>query len=554
VNRTTRARAPANPRIVADMTWLKPGVLALTTVCLSACGGGGDTPTTESTGADTTVATTGDATTHSPPTTNPDPDTSLAGTDTDSGMSDPGTDPAVTSTDPVTTDPVTTDPVTTDPATTDTSTSTSDTDTSTSGTTGPSCGICNQPNEQCIDDMCVMTCQGQDPDPCGPELACDVISGECKDPELDACVLAGPSTACGASTCGPGTVCDGVDTCLAIAPCAGVVCTDEGACWGDQCICERAIACSDPAIDLLNGPFSTEIGGIDFADDCHAWMVTLRSGPDYLRRLKPDGTLDQWTGVANLNMGEVKILRELTVPQLTAPFPLSDEPVPPSKIEGIGEVAITYTCCATCGCQANPPQGVARLVEEDMMTPLPIVIVAIVTQGTGPFTGNAATAANAGPQGLTWGADRVLYVGNSTANGIFNSADLEAMTQTDEAVFMARVTASAPVSPAHLVVGLDGGEVYRFNVLTKQSEFVISLEADITSFSHDKFTGEVYAGLSTLEIVRFHPFTGEVTSFDTMPAQGRVAVSPSGTLYYTPVRYLVGPAPKITAYDLPDAF
>ena len=61
-----------------------------------------------------------------------------------------------------------------------------------------------------------------------------------------------------------------------------------------------------------------------------------------------------------------------------------------------------------CGCQADPPQGTARLVEEDMVKPLPIVIIAQKTQGTGPF---ASTAADAGPQGLTWGVDRVLYVG-----------------------------------------------------------------------------------------------------------------------------------------------
>ena len=536
------------------MTCRIPVALAVASLLhLTACGNGGATDTTDTTTGTTADGTTtgaADLSTLSPPTSTPEPDSTSAAAGTATSASDPTTSSPLTDTDPATSDPATSDPATSDPGTSTTGTSSDDT---TSGSTGPSCGVCNQPNEMCVDDMCIQTCQGQDPDPCAPDLACDVISGECKDVEQDACVLSGPSVACGGSTCGPGSVCDGVDTCLPISPCAGVVCTDDFQCWGALCQCERTIECADPTLDMLNGAFSTDIGGIDFADDCQAWMVTLRSGADYLRRLKPDGTLDQWTGVANLNMGEVKVLRELTVPQLKAPLPWGDEPEPPSKIEGIGEVAITYTCCQTCGCQANPPQGVARLVEEDMMTPLPIVIVAVITQGTGPFTGNAATAANAGPQGLTWGVDRVLYVGNSTANGVFNSADLEAMSQADEYLFMARVTASAPVSPVHLVVGLDGGEVYRFNVLTKQADFVVSLGADITSFSHDKFTGEVYAGLSTLEIVHFDPFTGDIASFDVMPGQGRVAVSPSGTLYYSPVRYLA-PGIQIKPYDLPDTF
>ncbi|MBL9102064.1 MAG: hypothetical protein JNL82_13955 [Myxococcales bacterium] len=525
-------------------------VLALS-VCLSACGGGGSTPTTgesSDTGAGPTSADTGTATTAptgDPDTTSDPPTSSVGATGTDTG--EPTTAP-VTSTDPATSDPVTSDPVTSDPVTGDTGTSSSGGD----STTGPSCGPCDQPNQQCIDDVCVTKCQGQDPDPCGPDQVCDVISGDCKGAD-EACVLDGPTVPCGNKTCGPGSVCDDQTECLPIAPCAGVVCTDEGDCWGDLCVCERAASCSDPSLELLNGPFSTEIGGIDFSDDCDAWMVTLRSGPDYLRRLKPDGTLTQWTGVANLNMGEVKVLRELTIPQITLPgFPWSNQPAPPSEVEGIGEVAITYTCCAMCGCQANPPQGVARLVEEDMVTPLPIVIVAMVTQGNGPFSGNLSTAANAGPQGLTWGVDRVLYVGNSTANGVFNSADLEAMTQEDEYMFPARVTASAPVSPVHLVVGLIGGEVHRFNAVTNTAALLVDLDADITSFSHDKFSGLVYAGLSNGKIVSFDPFTGDVADFGMMPGQGRVAVSPSGTLYYTPVKYLSNL--PISSYDLPDSF
>ena len=129
-----------------------------------------------------------------------------------------------------------------------------------------------------------------------------MISGECVPPDA-MCKLAGPEVACGGKSCGPGSVCDGVGECLAIAPCADVACTGEGHCWGTFCSCQRVIECQDPALDLLNGPFSVDIGGIDFADDCNAWMVTLRSGADYLRRLTPAGDLTTWTGVANLNMG-----------------------------------------------------------------------------------------------------------------------------------------------------------------------------------------------------------------------------------------------------------
>ncbi|MCY1062486.1 hypothetical protein [Nannocystis sp. SCPEA4] len=415
-------------------------------------------------------------------------------------------------------------------------------------TTGPGCGVCDQPNQQCVDDVCVTSCQGQDA-ACPVGQVCDVISGECH-AEGDPCTLAGAEAPCADLSCGPGSTCDGVGACIPIAPCADVACTDDGRCWGTLCSCERVVECQEPTAELLNGPFSTEIGGIDFADDCNAWMVTLRSGPDYLRRLKPDGELTEWTGVANLNMGEVKVLRRLTVPQLKQLPPLTAEPTPPKPVEGLGEVAITYTCCAACGCQADPPQGVARLDETDIANPLPIVIVAEVTQGDGPF---GSTSADAGPHGLAWGEDRVLYVGNSTMNGQYNDADLETAMQGVVFTFDARVTASAPVSPVHMLVALDGGSIYRFNILTKQAEFLVDLMSDVTSLAHDAFTGHVYAGLASLEVARLAPFTGEVETFQTMPGKGRVAVSPSGKLWYTPVKS-VAPNIQLQSWELPASF
>jgi hypothetical protein len=495
----------------------------------SATDGGGTTTTQGST------ATTGEPTTGTPTTSATA--TSNSGTGTGEQTTDSTGVPGTTTTTTGTTD------ATTGPDTTGSTGAVS----SGSSTGAPGCGACDQPNQKCVDDVCVTTCQGQDPDPCPMGQQCDVISGECAAVDA-ACTLAGGYTACGSMSCGPGTVCDGGNECLPIAPCSAVACAD-GSCWGALCSCTRKIECQEPSAMLLNGPFAQDISSIDFADDCNAWMVTLRSGPDYLRRLTPEGVVTTWTGVANLNMGEVKVLRRLTIPQLHQDLPLSAGYTPPKPVEGLGEVAITYTCCPTCGCQADPPQGVARLDETNVMNPLPIVIVAQATQGDGPF---ASTAADAGPHGLTWSEDRVLYVGNSTANGQYNAADLDKMVQDVVFNFDARVTASAPISPVHLLVALDGGDVYRFNSKTQQAEFVIDLMFDVTSLSHDPFTGDVYAGLSNLDVVRLSPFTGEVAPFQKMPGKGRVAVSPSGKLWYTPVQYLA-PFP-LSSWDLPMAF
>lgn len=420
-----------------------------------------------------------------------------------------------------------------------------------SATTGAvGCGACDQPNQQCIADQCVTSCQGQDPDPCGPGMVCDVISGQCKDTAAD-CTLAGPIVTCGASHCGPGSACDGQGGCVPIAPCDAVVCTADQQCWGSLCACERKVDCTDPAVDLLNGPFAADISALDFADDCTAWSVTVSGGQEFVRSLASDGMLTTYGAIGDYDLGEVRVLRHLTIPQLTVVPPLAAKPVPFAPVEGYGEVALTYICCPNCGDCANNPnaRGVAHLVETDPMMPLPIVIFAEATQGTGPF---GEMHLDGGPQGLTWGKDRVLYVGNAQANGDYSSADLMTGTVTKLHTFDTRVSASAPISPAHNLVAVLGGELYRFNVATKEVEFVVDLMSDVTSLTHDAFDGHVYASLASLEVVRVHPFTGAVEPFQTMPAKGRVAASPGGKLWYTPVKYL-NPG-SLSAWDLPAKF
>ncbi|MCB9703088.1 MAG: hypothetical protein H6711_14435 [Myxococcales bacterium] len=302
---------------------------------------------------------------------------------------------------------------------------TTGTSASTGTTSGAGCGVCDEPNQSCVDDVCVTSCQGQDPDPCGPDQVCDVISGECVDPG-SLCTVSGATEACGAGTCGPGTVCDGQGTCVAVAPCVGVECTGEGDCWGTFCACERAIECQEASADLLNGPFSADVSDIDFADDCNAWSVTLSGGQEFLRKLTPAGDLQSWGGVGDYDQGEVRVLRLLKIPQATKPpgeTLAGTTPPPPEPVEGLGEVALTYVCCPSCGDCANNPnaRGVARLDEGNVMMPLPIVLFAEPTQGMGPFQNKWL---DGGPQGLTWGEDRVLYVGKrASADNVLKLQD-----------------------------------------------------------------------------------------------------------------------------------
>ncbi|MGB1276468.1 MAG: hypothetical protein ACPG77_12030, partial [Nannocystaceae bacterium] len=251
----------------------------------SACGGGGEDRESDS----QTTATSPTATTLSGTLGETNDPTN----ETASGTEDSTTEgPTTSETEPTTSDPTS--------ETTDSGSQTDPTDPTdpTDVTTDSGCGACDEPNQTCVDNECILSCQGQDPDPCGPDEVCDVISGACKLPE-DSCTLAGPYEACDGQQCGPGTVCDGQGSCLAVAPCAVSECTSEGVCWGAFCSCTRNDNCDvPPDLEALNGPFSTEIVDLEFVDDCTAWMATLRSGTDFVRRLETDGTVTEWAGVS----------------------------------------------------------------------------------------------------------------------------------------------------------------------------------------------------------------------------------------------------------------
>lgn len=423
------------------------------------------------------------------------------------------------------------------------------------GDTGDPCLFCDSVEDLCLGGECVPRCSGVSPDPCGPAQVCDVITGQCHDP-AQACTLAGETTACGDMRCGPGSICDGAGACIPYAPCAGVVCRDDGSCWGQACSCERPSDCVPPTAEALNGPFSHMVSDLAFADDCTAWMVTI-TGWDFVRRLTPDGMLTEWPGVSNLNMGEIEVLKALSPAGITAAGepPTTLKGPPPAAIEGIGDVALTYICCASCNCASNPKQGLARLDEGNPDGELPLVIEATPSVGQGPF---GAFWTDTGPFGLAWGQDRVLYIGNAAANGTLHTADLLTNTQSQIYKFPARVHAATSISAVHLMVALAGGELHRFNTKTLASELVLVLDADITSLAFDPLTARVFASLRTFDVMEVDPMTGASSVFSTMPGRGRVAISPDGQLWYSPMYFLFAvasqPVPPIMAWPLPQGF
>jgi hypothetical protein len=394
------------------------------------------------------------------------------------------------------------------------------------------CPRCTGPGQRCLEGVCVDNCRVNSSVPCGPGTACDFTDGQCRAPTAP-CFIPGRFTLCPGPTtpegaCGPGTVCVGEGICAPYGSARSVECDRLGRCWATTVPCARpAPSCMPAPLDRLNrmdfvgAPNGRDEEGafdLEFDEQCTAYAVTMLSGTDYLRQLTADGAFRQWASVGNLNMGEVARLPESQGGTSGA----------------LAEIAATYICCAACGCTETGTDGrlgVVRLDRASMTRPLPNVIAARSTTGTGPF-GNANL--DTGPYGLVWGSDDSLYVGNVNSNGEFVRADLRAGTSTRVAMFSARVVAAANFDPRTLLVALSTGEVRTFDLLTRADGPWAMLPGPATSLTRDAHTGRVYAEVNVRPPAIFE-LTGDGASrreFARPRALGRVAIAPDGFLYH----------------------
>lgn len=423
---------------------------------------------------------------------------------------------------------------------------------------GCSASTCTQPGYACLAGACVEDCRLPKANACELPKVCDVGSehtGKCVTPGVGCVITSQPVSCAGAGdsqvTCGPGTRCDGGSGCYAALPCKAMKC-DEGTCWGTECSCTRPAAPCAPAalgkpgdVGTLNdyeftkcGSLSSCDGGIfdlDFDQKCNAYGVTMLSGTDYLRKIDPQGKVTEVGGVTNLNMGEVAAIQGK------------------SGLFGGGleDVALTYICCATCGCilsgSGGNPQGVAALDPTSATLPMKIPTTKY-SSGAGPF---GTATVDTGPYGLTWGLDRVLYVGNVDANGDYHSLDLDTQTKKLVATFPKRVLASAPFDAAHMIVGLEGGEVVLAPVAGGggSPKTLLVLSTHMTSLVRDPWSGRVYAELGNKTIVSFAEDGSDLSAVQNTPGLGRITIAPDGYLYHLTVGFL-GPV-EIVRWPLP---
>lgn len=325
--------------------------------------------------------------------------------------------------------------------------------------------------------------------------------------------------------CGPGSACDGAGKCYPRVPCAGVTC-DAAGCFGTSCACTRPAGCEPAPVGtpgetgtLHDEAFRDALVDLEFDPDCTAWAATIVSGPDYLRSISPAGVVTSYTGVTNLNMGEVSVLQRLAIPT-------SSELPKPLDAPGL-DVSLTYTCCSTCGCILDTtPQGASRLDPATGM--LPFVIQSKTnTSGAGPF---GQPVIDSGPAGLSYGTDRVLYLGNVDANGDYFRLDLSTKTQTLVTTFAARVHVSTPFDAIHMLVALEGGEIRVVDVRNGMSTLFTKSDSPVTGMVRDFFDGAVYVARRDSTILRYAE-DGTGAPFQTTASPARISIAPNGWLY-----------------------
>ncbi|MFO0589391.1 MAG: hypothetical protein U0441_17770 [Polyangiaceae bacterium] len=434
--------------------------------------------------------------------------------------------------------------------------------TSTGGTTATTGGaggstscadvLCSGPGEICTDGACVVDCRKSGSIPCGAGTVCDASDaapGQCV-PAGSACLTTSEPEPCGDRVCGPGSACDGQGKCYPRVPCQDVAC-DAAGCWGTYCACTRVIGCSPAPVGspgdvgtLHDDAFRKGLVDLEFDPACSAWGVTLISGPDYLRSISPTGVVDSYSGVTNLNMGEVSVLQNVVIPKSGSVDGLGPKPPPAEDLD----VALTYICCAACGCQlSSTPQGVSNF--DPSTNTLPLVIPSqTFTDGTGPF---GAGVIDTGPAGLTYGTDRVLYVGNVDTNGDYYRLDLATNEKTKVTTFASRVYASTPFDAANNLVALEGGEIRLLRLADATSTLWATSDKPVTGMIRDFFDGAVYVARADAGIWKYDG-SGQGASQWTAQGKARLTIAPDGYLYALDLPASIADGtPTIERWELP---
>ena len=243
--------------------------------------------------------------------------------------------------------------------------------------------------------------------------------------------------------------------------------------------------CTPPSTSTLASRDPSGVSDLQFDQDCNAWVSTLISGTDYVYRIDSAGTRTIYTGASNHNIGSIAL--------------------DPS---GSG-VAVSYNNVGYLGVSSG--------------TSIPVVATGGFATGTNFASGYLRQSASS----MAWDSSGCIWMPNFASSGTIDCYSSSGSGTT-------RATLSGYVESVALDINEDlyvsvGASVIAVSGAGSTSTY-ITLSDIILDMVFD-ITGELYVLTDANEIIVVDAGGTGTSVFSTVSSEGKLAISPDGTLY-----------------------
>ncbi len=245
-------------------------------------------------------------------------------------------------------------------------------------------------------------------------------------------------------------------------------------------------ACTPPSTSTLASRDPSGVSDLQFDEDCNAWVTTLISGTDYVYRIDSAGTQTIYTGASNHNIGSIAL--------------------DPS---GTG-FAVSYNNVGYLGVSSSAS--------------IPVVATGGYASGTNFSNGYLREAASS----MAWDSSGRIWMPNFGASGVLKRFTASG-TGTTVTTMSGYIESVALDINEDLYVSV-GATVYRVSAAGSTSTY-FTLPNTVLDMVFD-ITGELYVLTTANQIIVVDAGGTGSSTFATVGSEGKLAISPDGTLYH----------------------